>query len=130
MFPKRLAMGYRAFLQARFTSERYEMLAESGQRPQIMQIGYVDSRVSPEVIFDAARRALGVAQRRLGAPGAGSRPPCVGQRHQHAQLVQGQPAEHGSSPTPMDIITILPMVEMDARGHVSRAGAAGRPFLS
>jgi carbonic anhydrase len=30
------------------------MLAEAGQRPEIMVFGCVDSRVSPEVIFDAA----------------------------------------------------------------------------
>lgn len=56
MFPERLAAGYRAFLDGRFASERarYEMLAERGQRPEIMVIGCVDSRVSPEVIFDAA----------------------------------------------------------------------------
>ena len=30
------------------------MLAETGQRPEIMVVGCVDSRVSPEVIFDAA----------------------------------------------------------------------------
>ena len=56
MFPTRLTNGYRAFLDGRFASERsrYEMLAETGQRPEIMVIGCVDSRVSPEVIFDAA----------------------------------------------------------------------------
>ncbi len=56
MFPERLTQGYRAFLDGRFASERsrYEMLAETGQRPEIMVIGCVDSRVSPEVIFDAA----------------------------------------------------------------------------
>jgi carbonic anhydrase len=56
MFPERLANGYRSFLGGRFASERsrYEMLAETGQRPEIMVIGCVDSRVSPEVIFDAA----------------------------------------------------------------------------
>lgn len=56
MFPKRLADGYRAFLEGRFAKERdrYEMLAEMGQKPEIMVIGCVDSRVSPEVIFDAA----------------------------------------------------------------------------
>ena len=56
MFPERLADGYRSFLGGRFASERsrYEMLAEAGQRPEIMVIGCVDSRVSPEVIFDAA----------------------------------------------------------------------------
>ncbi|MDE2198314.1 MAG: carbonic anhydrase [Rhodospirillales bacterium] len=56
MFPARLAEGYRAFIGGRFAAERsrYEMLAERGQRPEIMVIGCVDSRVSPEVIFDAA----------------------------------------------------------------------------
>src|SRR3954469_13500292 len=56
MFPDRLTQGYRAFLDRRFASERsrYEMLAESGQKPEIMVIGCVDSRVSPEGIFDAA----------------------------------------------------------------------------
>lgn len=56
MFPERLSQGYRAFLGGRFASERsrYQSLAETGQRPEIMVIGCVDSRVSPEVIFDAA----------------------------------------------------------------------------
>ncbi|MEA2760149.1 MAG: carbonic anhydrase [Methylobacteriaceae bacterium] len=56
MFPERLAQGYRAFLDGRFSDERsrYAMLAESGQKPEIMVIGCIDSRVSPEVIFDAA----------------------------------------------------------------------------
>jgi len=56
MFPDRLSQGYRAFLDGRFAGERarYEMLAETGQKPEIMVIGCVDSRVSPEVIFDAA----------------------------------------------------------------------------
>ena len=56
MFPERLTQGYRTFLAGRFADERsrYEMLAETGQRPQIMVVGCVDSRVSPEVIFDAA----------------------------------------------------------------------------
>ena len=56
MFPDRLREGYRAFLDGRFTDEqaRYRMLAETGQRPEIMVVGCIDSRVSPEVIFDAA----------------------------------------------------------------------------
>src|SRR3954463_2523724 len=56
MFPDRLTQGYRTFLDRRFASERsrYEMLAESGQKPEIMVIGCIDSRVSPEVIFDAS----------------------------------------------------------------------------
>lgn len=56
MFPERLTQGYRAFRNGRFTDEqaRYRMLAEKGQHPEIMVIGCVDSRVSPEVIFDAS----------------------------------------------------------------------------
>jgi len=54
-FPERLTSGYRSFLGERFQRERsrYEALAE-GQRPEIMIIGCCDSRVSPEVIFDAS----------------------------------------------------------------------------
>jgi carbonic anhydrase len=56
MFPDRLTQGYRAFRAGRFAAERsrYALLAEAGQRPEIMLVGCVDSRVSPEVIFDAA----------------------------------------------------------------------------
>ncbi|MBA2587435.1 MAG: carbonic anhydrase [Alphaproteobacteria bacterium] len=64
MFPERLTKGYRAFLDGRFAVERgrYQTLAESGQSPSIMVIGCVDSRVSPEVIFDAAPGELLVAR--------------------------------------------------------------------
>jgi carbonic anhydrase len=56
LFPERLTRGYRTFLAGRFAAERsrYQELASSGQAPSIMVIGCVDSRVSPEVIFDAA----------------------------------------------------------------------------
>ncbi len=55
-FPERLLQGHHAFLSGRFAGEhtRYETLARTGQRPEIMVIGCIDSRVSPEVIFDAA----------------------------------------------------------------------------
>lgn len=55
MFPERLKTGYRTFLEGRFASERqrYETLAQKGQSPEILVVGCVDSRVSPEVIFDA-----------------------------------------------------------------------------
>ena len=63
-FPERLTKGYRSFLDRRFASERarYQELAGSGQSPSIMVIGCVDSRVSPEVIFDAAPGELLVAR--------------------------------------------------------------------
>lgn len=55
MFPERLTEGYQHFLDGRFQTEsnRYLKLAEKGQNPEIMLIGCCDSRVSPEVIFDA-----------------------------------------------------------------------------
>jgi carbonic anhydrase len=64
MFPERLTKGYRAFRNGRFTEERgrYAALAESGQSPSIMVFGCVDSRVSPEVIFDAAPGEILVAR--------------------------------------------------------------------
>ncbi len=54
-FPQRLIDGYTAFLRTRLPLEqrRFSELAETGQRPEIMVIGCCDSRVSPEVIFDA-----------------------------------------------------------------------------
>lgn len=54
-FPDRLLAGYRSFLAGRLPIEqsRFRELAEQGQSPEIMVIGCCDSRVSPEVIFDA-----------------------------------------------------------------------------
>ena len=53
--PSRLIDGYRAFVAHRLPLERsrYEKLAETGQQPEVMVICCCDSRVSPEVIFDA-----------------------------------------------------------------------------
>lgn len=54
-FPARLLEGYATFRQNRLPQERarFEEMAENGQRPEIMIIACCDSRVSPEVIFDA-----------------------------------------------------------------------------
>ncbi len=64
MFPSRLTEGYRAFLDERFAREksRYEALAEQGQSPETMVISCCDSRVSPEVIFDASPGELFVVR--------------------------------------------------------------------
>src|SRR6195256_4259967 len=53
--PHRLYDGYRAFRAGRLPTEqsRYRELAERGQAPETMVVGCCDSRVSPEVIFDA-----------------------------------------------------------------------------
>src|SRR5262245_28318570 len=54
--PRRLCDGYWAFRTGRLPTEqsRYRQLAERGQKPETFVIGCCDSRVSPEVIFDAA----------------------------------------------------------------------------
>ena len=54
-FPLRLVQGYGDFLVGRMPTERdrFHELARRGQSPDVMIIGCCDSRVSPEVIFDA-----------------------------------------------------------------------------
>ena len=63
MFPAQLEAGYRAFLEDRFVRERrrYETVAKA-QSPEAMVIGCCDSRVSPEVIFDASPGEIFVAR--------------------------------------------------------------------
>lgn len=53
--PHRLVEGYEAFRTGRLPQERdrFEEMARDGQKPEIMVIACCDSRVSPEVIFDA-----------------------------------------------------------------------------
>jgi carbonic anhydrase len=53
--PRHLIEGYSAFRAGRLRIEqdRYRDLAEAGQSPEVMVIGCCDSRVSPEVIFNA-----------------------------------------------------------------------------
>jgi len=85
MFPERLTKGYRAFLDGRFSVERgrYQTLADSGQSPSIMVIGCVDSRVSPEVIFDAAPGELLVARNVANLVPAYESPTEEDPSHQH-----------------------------------------------
>jgi len=63
-FPRRLLEGYRTFTSQRLPTEqsRYRELAERGQSPEVMVIGCCDSRVSPEVIFDAGPGELFVVR--------------------------------------------------------------------
>ena len=63
-FPKRLLDGYQAFTTQRLPTEqsRYRELSERGQSPEVMVIGCCDSRVSPEVIFDAGPGELFVVR--------------------------------------------------------------------
>ena len=63
-FPKHLLDGYRAFTTQRLPTEqsRYQELSERGQSPSVMVVGCCDSRVSPEVIFDAGPGELFVVR--------------------------------------------------------------------
>jgi carbonic anhydrase len=63
-FPERLISGYRTFATQRLPTEqsRYHDLSERGQSPEVMVIGCCDSRVSPEVIFDAGPGELFVVR--------------------------------------------------------------------
>src|SRR4051812_23053258 len=63
-FPQHLLDGYRTFTSQRLPTEqsRYRELSERGQSPAVMVIGCCDSRVSPEVIFDAGPGELFVVR--------------------------------------------------------------------
>jgi carbonic anhydrase len=51
-FPEALLEGYRSFMDARYSRERFRELA-AGQAPVALVIACCDSRSAPEVIFDA-----------------------------------------------------------------------------
>jgi carbonic anhydrase len=63
-FPPHLLEGYRTFTSQRLPTEqsRYRDLSVRGQSPEVMVIGCCDSRVSPEVIFDAGPGELFVVR--------------------------------------------------------------------
>ncbi|MDR3469218.1 MAG: carbonic anhydrase [Xanthobacteraceae bacterium] len=63
-FPQQLVTGYHTFATQRLPTEqsRYRELSERGQSPEVMVIGCCDSRVSPEVIFDAGPGELFVVR--------------------------------------------------------------------
>ena len=111
MFPERLTDGYKAFVAARLPRERerFEELAASGQKPEIMVIGCCDSRVSPEVIFDARPGELFVVRN-------------------VANLVppyepDGEP--HGTSAAVEYAVTALKVAHLIVLGHSSCGGVKG-----
>ena len=55
-FPEPLLKGYRSFRDGRYAREqdRYRLLAEQGQAPDVMVVACCDSRAVPETIFNAA----------------------------------------------------------------------------
>lgn len=63
-FPGHLLNGYRSFMKGRYTTEsdRYRILAETGQAPRTMVIACCDSRSAPETIFDSGPGELFVVR--------------------------------------------------------------------
>ena len=55
-FPPQLIEGYAQFRDGRLREERerYEELAQHGQRPKVMVVSCCDSRAAPETVFNAA----------------------------------------------------------------------------
>ena len=66
--PRHLAQGYTNFREGRLEGERdrFRRLASEGQSPPALLIGCCDSRVAPEVIFDAGPGEIFV-MRNIGA---------------------------------------------------------------
>ena len=63
-FPQLCSTATATFASQRLPTEqsRYRELSERGQSPEVMVIGCCDSRVSPEVIFDAGPGELFVVR--------------------------------------------------------------------
>lgn len=63
-FPESLLQGYSKFRNGKFKEEqeRYETLAEKGQKPSVLIIACCDSRAAPETIFNASPGELFVVR--------------------------------------------------------------------
>lgn len=63
-FPDHLLSGYRNFMDSRYSTEsqRYRVLADSGQKPGVMVVSCCDSRSAPETIFDSGPGELFVVR--------------------------------------------------------------------
>lgn len=63
-FPETLLAGYRHFMSGRYAheSDRYRLLAETGQKPHTLLVACCDSRSAPETIFDCGPGELFVVR--------------------------------------------------------------------
>jgi carbonic anhydrase len=111
MFPKQLSDGYQSFLTGRLPSERsrYQALAERGQNPEVLVIGCCDSRVSPEVIFDAGPGELFVIRNVANLV-----PPC--------EIDAASTSYHGTSAAIEFAVNGLNVKHIVVLGHASCGG--------
>lgn len=111
MFPKRLSEGYQSFMTGRLPGERsrYQALAELGQNPEVLIIGCGDSRVSPEIIFDAGPGEMFVVRNVANLV-----PPC--------ELDAAGTSFHGTSAAIEFAVSGLNVKHIVVMGHASCGG--------
>src|ERR1700737_1048894 len=112
-FPQQLLQGYRTFTSQRLPTEqsRYRELAERGQAPEAMVIGCCDSRVSPEVIFDAGPGELFVVRNVANL----------------VPVYQPDAGAHGVSAALEYAVSVLRVKHIVVLGHAQCGGL--RPFI-
>ena len=113
MFPQRLLNGYNNFLNGRMEKERhlYKQLGQRGQVPDIMVISCGDSRVAPEIIFDAGPGEIFVVRNIANLV-----PPDESEKSESASSLHGTSAaiEYGNNALKVRHIVVL--------GHASCGG--------
>lgn len=112
MFPQRLTDGYASFLNGGLSEERerYQDLAKNGQRPEVMVIGCGDSRVAPEIIFNARPGEIFVIRNIANLV-----PPCES---------DAETSFHGTSAAIEFAVNALKVKHIVVLGHASCGGVA------
>lgn len=112
MFPKILTDGYASFRNGRLSEERerYEDLAQNGQHPEVMVIGCGDSRVAPEIIFNASPGEIFVVRNIANLV-----PPCE---------TDAERSFHGTSAAIEFGVNALKVKHIVVLGHASCGGVA------
>jgi len=107
-FPQQLIDGYRTFASQRLPAEqsRYRDLSVRGQSPETMVIGCCDSRVSPEVIFDAGPGELFVVRNVANL----------------VPVYQPDPGAHGVSAALEYAVSVLRVKHIVVLGHAQCGG--------
>ena len=107
-FPQQLIDGYRTFASQRLPAEqsRYRDLSVRGQSPETMVIGCCDSRVSPEVIFDAGPGELFVVRNVANL----------------VPVYQPDPGAHGVSAALEYAVSVLKVKHIVVLGHAHCGG--------